>query len=172
MGPVHRADPDREVAMVRTDVEAVVHLCGLFVPGMVERRSGVVLNVASTAAFQPLPGQAAYGASKAFVLSYSYALRGELRPTGVTVTALCPGPVDTGFAAAAGISDEEASAAMPKIMWVPVDQVARAAVVGMDADRAVVIPGAANRVSAVAAQHSPRSVVVPMVARLHPALRP
>ena len=73
MGPVHLSDPARELAMVRTDVEAVVHLCSLFLPGMVERRSGAVLNVASTAAFQPLPGQAGYGASKAFVLSYSHA---------------------------------------------------------------------------------------------------
>ena len=79
---------DRELALVRTNVEAVVHLCSVFLPGMVERRSGTVLNVASTAAFQPLPGQAAYGASKSFVLSYTHALRGELRPTGVTVTAL------------------------------------------------------------------------------------
>ena len=99
MGPVYRSDPAAEVALVRTDVEAVVHLCSLFLPGMVERRSGAVLNVASTAAFQPLPGQAAYGASKAFVLSYSHALRGELREPGVTVTVLCPGPVETGFAA-------------------------------------------------------------------------
>ncbi len=106
LGPVYRADPDREIAMVRTDVEAVVHLCTLFTPGMVERRSGCILNVASTAAFQPIPGQAGYGASKAFVLSYSHAIREELRPHGVTVTALCPGPVETGFAEAAGITPD------------------------------------------------------------------
>ena len=156
--------------MVRTDVEAVVHLCSLFVPGMVERRSGAVLNVASTAAFQPLPGQAAYGASKAFVLSYSHALRGELRRPGVTVTVLCPGPVETGFAAAAGISDEEAAGAMPKIMVVPVADVAKAAVAGMDANRAVVIPGAGNRVSAAIGWLTPRRLLVPMVAKRHPAL--
>jgi hypothetical protein len=170
MGPVYRSDPERELALVRTDVEAVVHFCSLFLAGMVERRSGAVLNVASTAAFQPLPGQAAYGASKAFVLSYSHALRGELRSKGVTVTALCPGPVETGFATAAGITDEEAAGAMPKIMWVSADEVARAAVSGMDADRAVVIPGLANRVSAALGWLSPRSVLVPVVARQHPAL--
>ncbi|MGO8872618.1 MAG: SDR family NAD(P)-dependent oxidoreductase [Acidimicrobiales bacterium] len=171
MGPVYRSDPAKELAMVRTDVEAVVHLCSLFLPGMVERRSGVVLNVASTAAFQPLPGQAAYGASKAFVLSYSHALRGELRPTGVTVTALCPGPVETGFAVAAGMTDAEAANAMPRFMWVPAREVAAAAVAGMDANKAVVIPGLANRVSAAAAWLSPRSVIVPMLANRHPALR-
>ncbi len=170
MGPVYRSDSQRELALVRTDVEAVVHLCSLFVAGMVERRSGAVLNVASTAAFQPLPGQAAYGASKAFVLSYSHALRGELRSKGVTVTTLCPGPVETGFATAAGITDEVAAGAMPKILWMSVDQVARAAVTGMDADRAVVIPGLANRVSAAVGWLSPRSLLVPVVARQHPAL--
>lgn len=171
MGPVHRADVDRELALVRTNVEAVVHLCSTFLPGMVERRSGAVLNVASTAAFQPLPGQAAYGASKAFVLSYSHALRGELRPTGVTVTALCPGPVETGFATAAGMTDSEAAESMPRIMWVPAAEVARAALKGLDANKAVVIPGVANRVSAAAGWLAPRGVVVPMVASRHPALR-
>jgi short-subunit dehydrogenase len=170
MGPVHRSDPAREVALVRTDVEAVVHLCALFCPGMVERRSGAILNVASTAAFQPLPGQAAYGAAKAFVLSYSHALRGELRPHGVSVTALCPGPVETGFQDAAGISEDEAIGAMPKFMWVQAETVARAAVDGLDANRAVVIPGLANRVGAMAGWLSPRSVLVPAVARRHPAL--
>ena len=171
MGPVYRSEVDRELALVRTNVEAVVHLCSVFLPGMVERRSGTVLNVASTAAFQPLPGQAAYGASKSFVLSYTHALRGELRPTGVTVTALCPGPVETGFAAAAGISDSEAAEAMPRMMWVSAVEVARAALKGMDTNKAVVIPGAANRVSAAAGWLAPRSVVVPMVASRHPALR-
>jgi uncharacterized protein len=170
MGPVHRSDPERELAMVRTNVEAVVHLCSVFLPGMVERRSGAVLNVASTAAFQPLPGQAGYGATKAFVLSYSHALRGELRSTGVTVTALCPGPVATGFAEAAGMTDTEAAESMPRIMWVSVADVARAAIKGMDANKAVVIPGVANRIAAAAGWHSPRGVVVPMVAGRHPAL--
>ena len=79
MGPVHKSDPAKEVSMIRTDVEAVVHLCSAFLPGMVERRRGAVLNVASTAAFQPLPGQAGYGGCKAFVLAYSQAIAEEVR---------------------------------------------------------------------------------------------
>jgi len=106
MGPVQRSDPEREVAMVQTDVEAVVHLCSLVIPGMASRGRGAVLNVASTAAFQPIPGQAGYAASKAFVLSYSRAIGQELKGTGVTVTTLCPGPVETGFAEAAGLGDD------------------------------------------------------------------
>jgi len=161
MGPVSRSDPAGEIALVRTDVEAVVHLCSLFVPGMVERRSGVILNVASTAAFQPLPGQASYGASKAFVLSYTHALRGELRPTGVTATVLCPGPVETGFAEA-----------LPKIMWVPAAEVARAGVAGADANKAVVIPGLPNRMASAFGWLAPRGLLVPMLVKRHPALRP
>ena len=103
VGPVHRSDPAAELNMVEVDVVAVVDLCSRFLPGMVERRTGAVLNVASTAAFQPLPGQAGYAAGKAFVLSYTRSLGGELRDSGVTATALCPGPVHTGFADAAGI---------------------------------------------------------------------
>jgi len=172
MGPVFRSDPARELAMVRTDVEAVVHLCSLFLPGMVERRSGAVLNVASTAAFQPLPGQAAYGASKAFVLSYTHSLRGELRPTGVTATTLCPGPVETGFAEAAGMTDAEAAESLPKVMWVPVGDVARQAVAGLDANKAVVIPGLPNRMASALGWLSPRGMLVPILAKRHPALRP
>ena len=171
LGPVYRSDPDREIAMVRTDIEAVVHLCSLFTPGMVERRSGCILNVASTAAFQPIPGQAGYGAAKAFVLSYSHAIREELRAHGVTVTALCPGPVETGFAEAAGIDPEEMAGAMPKLFWVPAADVARAGVEGVDANRAVVIPGLPNRASAVAGRLSPRRVLLPIMTKLHPAMR-
>jgi short-subunit dehydrogenase len=171
MGPVQRADAEREVAMVRTDVEAVVHLCAAFVGGMVERGSGAVLNVASTAAFQPLPGQAGYGGSKAFVLSYTQAIGAELRGTGVTATALCPGPVETGFAEAAGLDDQQAGDALPKIMWVSAADVAAAAVAGMDRGRGVVIPGLPNRVLAHLALHSPRSLVLPLLSRQHPALK-
>jgi short-subunit dehydrogenase len=171
MGPVHRSDADREVAMIRTDVEAVAHLCSAFLPGMVERGRGAVLNVASTAAFQPLPGQAGYSAAKAFVLAYSEAVWAELRGTGVTMTVLCPGPVETGFAEAAGIGDEEAGSALPRVMWVSAEAVARAGVDGMAAGRTVVIPGAANRVGAVAAHLTPKRLLLPLLAGRHPSLR-
>jgi len=171
IGPVRRADRDAELRLVRTDVEAVVDLCTTFVPGMATRRRGAVLNVASTAAYQPLPGQAAYGASKAFVLSYSYALREELRSVGVTVTALCPGPVETEFADVAGGPGGQAGTALPKFMWVPAADVARAAVEGLAADRPVVIPGLANRLGALGSHLAPPTLVTSIVARQHPGLR-
>jgi short-subunit dehydrogenase len=171
MGPVYKADRQAELAMVRTNVEAVVDLSTLFVAGMVTRHRGAILNTASTAAFQPLPGQAVYGASKSFVLSYGRALGTELKGTGVTVTTLCPGPVETGFAEASGLSDEEASESLPKFMWVPSAQVAKAAVAALAAGRPVIIPGAANRVGATFAHLIPKSWILPVLAKQHPALK-
>jgi short-subunit dehydrogenase len=170
LGPVAKADPEAEMAMVELDVVAVVDLCTRFLPGMVERGRGAVLNVASTAAFQPMPGQAGYGAGKAFVLSYTQALVGELRGTGVTATALCPGPVKTAFGATAGFTEEQEDKSLPSIMWVGAEDVAGAAVAGLDKGRAVVIPGVANRVSASLAQVTPRSLLVPILAKGHPGL--
>jgi short-subunit dehydrogenase len=170
LGPVAEADPEREMAMVELDVVAVVDLCTRFLPGMVERGRGAVLNVASTAAFQPLPGQSAYAAGKAFVLSYTHGLIGELRGTGVTATALCPGPVKTAFGATAGFTEEQEDSSLPSVMWLSAEDVAKAAVDGLDKGRSVVIPGVANRVSATLAQVTPRSILVPILARGHPGL--
>lgn len=171
LGRVSEADPVSEMAMVEVDVVAVVDLTTRFLPGMVERRSGAVLNVASTAAFQPLPGQAGYAAGKAFVLSYTQGLVGELKGSGVTASALCPGPVQTGFGERAGFSDEDAKEALPAIMWVDAPAVARAAVDGLARGRMVVIPGQANRVGALLASVAPRSLLLPVLARNHPGLR-
>lgn len=171
LGPVASADVDAELNMIEVDVAAVVDLCTRFIPAMVERGRGRVLNVASTAAFQPLPGQAGYAAAKAFVLSYSHALAGEVANRGVSVTVLCPGPVETGFGERAGFTREEAEAALPPIMWVSAPQVARAAVDGLLTGRRVVIPGAANRVVSAFAQVTPRRLLVPIVAAKHPGLR-
>lgn len=171
LGPVHAADPAAEMHMVEVDVVAVVDLCARLLPGMVERGRGAVLNVASTAAFQPLPGQAGYGAGKAFVLSYTQSLAGELRGTGVTATTLCPGPVHTGFGERAGFSKEEAEAALPAVMWVSAEQVARDAVAGLAKGRLVVIPGRANRVAAAVSQVTPRTLLLPVLAKSHPGLK-
>ncbi|HZY77595.1 MAG TPA: SDR family oxidoreductase [Jatrophihabitantaceae bacterium] len=170
-GPVASSTPDAELHMIEIDIAAVADLCTRFVPGMIERGHGAILNVASTAAFQPLPGQAGYAAAKAFVLSYTQALSGELRGTGVTATALCPGPVHTGFADNAGIPTEDAEAALPGILWVDAPTVAKHAVDAMLRGRMVVVPGTANRMSAALSQLAPRRLIVPMIARRHPGMR-
>lgn len=171
VGPVARSTVDAELGMVEVNVNAVVHLCSAFLPAMVEAQAGGILNVASTAAYQPLPGQAGYAATKAFVLSYSQGLRGEVDQLGVNVTALCPGPVKTGFGERAGFAAEDAEAALPAFMWEPVEAVAKAGVHGLRANRAVVIPGTPNRVGAALAHLAPKRVMVPILASRHPGLR-
>jgi len=170
VGRVSEADPETEMQMVEVDVVAVVDLCTRFIHGMVERGRGAVLNVASTAAFQPLPGQAGYGAGKALVLSYTQSLVGELKGSGVSATALCPGPVHTGFGERAGFAKEDAEKALPSVMWVDATAVAQAAVEGLDKGRMVVIPGVANRVAAAMAQVTPRTLLLPVL-RTHPGLK-
>jgi uncharacterized protein len=171
LGPVAESDPEAELKLIEVDVSAVVDLCSRFVPGMVARGRGAVLNVGSVGAFGPLPGQATYAAAKAFVLSYTQALRQELRGTGVTAAALCPGPVRTGFNRVAGMSDEDAEAALPKIMWKEADDVARAAVDGLSSGKSVIIPGMVNRVGAAAYHLLPRGLLLPLLARNHPGLK-
>lgn len=170
-GAVYSADLGAELAMVELDVAAVVDMCTRFLPAMVARGRGAVLNVASTAAFQPLPGQAGYGASKAFVLSYTRSINGELHGTGVNATALCPGPVRTGFGENAGFAPGEAEKSLPSFMWEPAEGVARAAVDGLDRGHPVVIPGTANRVGAAFGSLAPKQLLVPLMSRVHPALR-
>jgi len=171
LGRVSRSDPEAEMRMIEVDVVAVADLCSRVLPGMVDRGRGAVLNVASTAAFQPLPGQAGYGACKAFILSYTHSLAGELRGTGVSVTALCPGPVDTGFGEAAGFTKEEATNALPNFMWKEPRDVARAGVDAMESGRLVAIPGMANRVGAMFGYLTPRRLLVPLLAARHPGVR-
>ncbi|MEI6438388.1 MAG: SDR family oxidoreductase [Candidatus Omnitrophota bacterium] len=104
-GPFVDADPCRQEAMVELNITALTLLTRMFLPGMVQRRSGRILNVASTAAFQAGPLMSVYFATKAFVLSFSRALASELKGSGVTVTCLCPGPTASGFQQAAFTSD-------------------------------------------------------------------
>jgi len=167
LGPVATADRAAEVQMVATNCTAVVDLTTALLPAMVAARSGAVCNVASTAAFQPVPFQAGYGATKAFVLSYTEALAAEVAGRGVTVTALCPGPVATEFASVAGFTDESVNV-LPKVMWVDAAAVVGAAIGGLRTSRRVVIPGRVNAISALVARFSPRGPLTAVMARRHP----
>jgi len=165
----HQADfaispRERMVEMVRLNVEAVVDLTSRFLTPMVERGRGSVMNIASTGAFQPLPGSAVYGASKAFVLSFSEAVREELRGSGVHVTAVCPGPIRTEFTEVAGVGGVEDRT--PGAVWMSAEDLARHAVDGAEGGKRVVVPGTLNRVGALAGQHSPRAVALPLISRL------
>jgi uncharacterized protein len=164
-GLFQRLDGEREPELVRLNCEAVVALCGRFVPEMVERGEGAVLNVASTAAFQPLPTQATYSASKAFVLTFTQALAADLHGTGVTATALCPGPVRTEFVEVAGLGREASS--VPEFVWVASPEVAEAGVRGLEKGKGVVIPGSVNRLTALGGQFTPRSVLLAAARRVY-----
>jgi len=134
-----------DLAMIQLNVTSLVHLTGLLLPGMVERRRGGILNVASIAGYLPGPGQAVYNATKAFVKSFSQALTEETRGTGVRVTALCPGPVDTEFATTAGYPDPTPRGnPLMKVMSAPA--VAAAGWTGMKAGRPVVVPDLGTRI--------------------------
>jgi uncharacterized protein len=160
VGDVH-ANPDRQLGMVRVNCEALVALTSAWLPGMVERGRGAVIQVASVASFQPIPVQAVYAASKAFVRSFSEAVSAELKGTGVTMTALCPGPVATEFLEAGGFKKESPG---PSFVWSTADEVAKAGIEGAEKGKRVVIPGAGNRAQAFFGRHGPQSIVLGPVA--------
>lgn len=151
-GPFWSLDLDRELAMVQVNVSALVHLTGLFLPGMVERRRGHILNIASTAGFQPGPYMATYYATKAFVVSFSEAIAYELRGTGVLVTVHCPGATASEFAMVAGNDRSrlfERGAA-------DVEAVARHAYASMKRGSVLEVHGVTNQVGAFLTRLAPR----------------
>jgi uncharacterized protein len=163
-------DTRREVVQVRVLVEAVVDITGALLPGMVERGSGAVLNVASTAGFQPMPWSAGYAAAKAHTLRFSEALHHELAGRGVAVTALCPGPVRSeSDEDAERPAEKPATKAMPAPLWVDVDWVAEIALYGLDRNKRVVVPGAMVRLTALGSRFTPHGFQLPALRR---ALRP
>jgi short-subunit dehydrogenase len=150
---------DREVQEVRLNVGAVHELTGAFLPDMVSRGAGAILNVGSTAAFQPLVGFATYAATKAFVLSFSEAVHAELAGTGVSCTALCPGPTKTEFGETAGMGDMESSS--PGFIFQSAEVVARAGIDGMVRGKRTVLPGVRNKASALGGRLVPRTLFLP-----------
>lgn len=141
-GPFVRTDLIEELGMLDLNIAALTHLTKLFLPDMIRRKYGRILNVASTAAFQPGPYMAAYFASKAYVFSFSQAVREELRGTGVSVTVLCPGPTTSEFQARAGIGKVRLFQA---VRLMDAKAVAEDAYRGLMAGRASVIPGFVNK---------------------------
>lgn len=165
-GAFTELDTATETQMVRLNCEAVVTLSSAFAPGMVARGRGAILVVASSAGFQPLPTQATYGASKAFALSFAEALHTELSGAGVAVTALCPGPVRTGFADVAAADALFDSA--PGFAFVAPEEVARQALDGLTKNRRVVIPGLAIKAVAFGSSVTPKAILLPLMKRFYP----
>ena len=153
---------EAELEMLNVNVIALTALTKLFLRGMVERHAGRILNLASTAAFEPGPLMAVYYASKAYVLSFSEALANELRGTGVTVTALCPGPTRTGFQKRGVMEDSR----LVQGQIADARSVAAAGYRGMMSGKTIVIPGFSNKLIPWVVRVSPRGVVTRVVRRM------
>lgn len=159
-GPFVEAEWGKTESMMEVNMKALTHLCHLFIPEMVGRREGCVLNIASTAAFQPGPLMAVYYATKAYVLSFSQALHEELRETGVRVTCLCPGATRTGFQQASAMSESR----LVKGRSLPTAaEVAAFGYRAMREGRLVAIHGRYNAFIARIVTLLPRAVVLRMV---------
>jgi short-subunit dehydrogenase len=155
IGRFAELDARRERQMIDLNVGTLTDLCRAVAPQMIARKSGAILNVASTAAFQPGPKMAVYFATKAFVLSLSEALHEELKPHGVRVTCLCPGPTRTEFGDVAGFR----GSGMFERVAMEAPEVVQAGLKGLDRNQAVVITGLVNKVGAASTRFAPRSVV-------------
>ncbi|HEY1259317.1 MAG TPA: SDR family oxidoreductase [Stellaceae bacterium] len=160
-GRFDRSDPGRIAEMLNVNIVALTELARLLLPGMVARRRGRVMLVASTAGFLPGPGMAVYFATKAYVLSLGEALTQELRGSGVTVSTLCPGATATEFFRVAGAADRRRG-------MMSAAEVARIGWRGLKSGRRVVVAGLANKAQALAARFGPHSVLLPVAAALMP----
>ncbi len=143
-GKLYELRRDVEEREIRLNVMAVMRLCHAVLPGMVQRARGGVINVSSVAAYQPTPANATYGATKAFVNSFTHALSEELRGTGVKAMVLCPGFTRTEFQERAGVD----SSAVPSGLWQQPEQVVDAALRSYDRGRSVCVPGPLNKAGA------------------------
>ena len=160
-GPFARLPLDRQREMIDLNVRTLTELARIVLPAMVERGRGAILNVASTAAFQPGPWFAVYFATKAYVLSFSEALHQEVKGTGVKVSCLCPGPTATEFGRVAGFASDRFDRFAADAAGV-----VRAGLAGLDANKAVVVPGALNKVTSQSSRFLPRAAMRRIVARL------
>jgi short-subunit dehydrogenase len=156
-GPFATSDPEREDRMTQVNISALTLLTRGLLPPMIATKRGAILNVSSSAGFLPIPGMAVYAASKAYVNSFSEALRAELWGTGVSVTALCPGPVHTEFGEVAKRPGREPERG-PDFVYVSVERVVRDTLAAVETDRPLVVPGLAMKLSMLLVRLTPMPV--------------
>ncbi|HET9144622.1 MAG TPA: SDR family oxidoreductase [Sphingomicrobium sp.] len=155
IGQFAELDAKRERQMIDLNAGVLTDLCRAVAPDMIERRSGGIINVASTAAFQPGPKMAVYFATKAFVLSLTEALHEELKPHGIRVSCLCPGPTRTEFGDVAGFGGN----GLFDRVAMNAAEVVETGLKGLDSNHAVVVPGWTNKVVAASTRFAPRPIV-------------
>jgi short-subunit dehydrogenase len=157
-GPFATSNPKRNEQMMLVNMVALTSLTRHLLPQMIARKRGGILNVSSSAGFLPIPGFAVYAASKAYVTSFSEALRTELRGTGVNVCALCPGPVHTEFQEVAKRPGWQPDSG-PEFVYVSVEHVVHDALAALDADRPLAIPGFAMKLGMFLVRITPMSIL-------------
>ena len=165
-GPFADSNSNRNREMTIVNVATLTLVTRHFLPQMIAKRRGAILNVSSSAGFLPIPGSAVYAATKAYVTSFSEALRAELRGTGIGVCTLCPGPVVTEFQQVAKREGVQPDIG-PRFLVVTVEQVVRDALAAVEADRPLVIPGFAMKLLMLLARLMPLRVLR-WVARISP----
>jgi len=167
-GPVATLDPAAEKAQVQLNVLGVHDLVLAVLPGMVERRAGGILISGSAAGNSPIPNNATYAASKAFVNTFSESLRGELKTTGVHVTLLAPGPVRTNSPnpADASLVDK----LVPEFLWISTEHTAKLSLDALARNKMRVVPGVTSKAMSVASQYAPRAIVAPIVGSFYKRL--
>ncbi|MDQ2825271.1 MAG: SDR family oxidoreductase [Verrucomicrobiota bacterium] len=159
LGPFATSDPERIHRITQVNMAALTLLTRWLLPGMIARKRGAILNVSSSAGFLPIAEFSVYAASKAYVTSFSEGLRAELRGAGVSVCALCPGPVHTEFTEVAQRPSGPPNRSGPEFVYVSAENVARAGLAAVEQDRPLIIPGFVMKLGMLFVRLTPMSIV-------------
>ncbi len=158
-GSFATAEPERLQQMLAVNMVALTLLTRALLPAMIERKRGAILNVSSSAGFLPIRKMAVYAASKSYVTSFSDSIRGEVRKQGIVVSALCPGPVDTEFSSVARRSIVKQPYPSPSFMHVPVEDVVRAGLAGIERNKPLVVPGIVMKIAMLLVRLTPMAIL-------------
>jgi uncharacterized protein len=158
-GTFATAEPQRLHQMLAVNIGALTMLTRAFLPAMIEKKRGAILNVSSSAGFLSIRKMAVYAASKAYVTSFSDGIRGEVRKQGIVVSALCPGPVDTEFSSVARRSIGRQPYPSPSILHMPVEAVVRAGLAGIERNKPLVIPGIVMKIAMLLVRLTPMAIL-------------
>jgi hypothetical protein len=164
-GPFWEHNVHDQLSQIELNAVALTALTHMVLPQMIERGNGAILQVASTAAMQPIPRQAVYAGTKAYVLSFSQAVNKELDGTGVSITVLCPGPTRTEFF---GERQEDIESSSPGVFWQSAEDCARDGLDGLFKRKRVVVPKTVNRIGAISAKYSPTGMTLEVLDRFWP----
>lgn len=162
VGPFHRGQAERDLRMIAVNITALTDLTHAFLPAMIKAKHGAVINIASSAAFQPMPFMSVYGATKAYVLSLTEGLWAEYRRLGVRFLAVCPGPVDTPFFEATG--NDKLRGTVPQALLMTAETVVAQSLKALQRGDCVFVPGVQNKLTSVLPRLVPRKLLAASMA--------